>query len=172
MLSMKSGGEKNPKEFGDGKSAELSPNMNENWLLSFSDADLKASIDEPLSGRLIVYSAMGTLPSYQSRVNDIVQTPGIADRILELREAAKLVEKNKKPIKQRKSQEPTQAVPVIVAQVQSPSIPTSGKLAAPGFQAPVSRSAPSSNTTPPTSPLSPPSSPTSGKLAPPPPPGA
>ena len=175
ILSMKSSGEKKPKDFEDGNSAELSPNMNENWLISFADADLKASIDEPLPGRLVVYSAMGNLPSYQSRVNDIVQTPGIAERVAELREAAKTVQKAKRPANTRKRTESVQAEVAVPVVLQTPSAPISGKLAAPGLQAPGSSSNPSSTTAgapAPTSPPSPPSAPTSGKLAPPPPPGA
>lgn len=151
LLSMKSAGEKNPKAFADGKAAELSPNMSENWLLSFADSDLKGSVDEALPGRLIIYSAMGTLPGYQSRVNDIVQTPGIAERIVELREASKLEQKAKKPAKVGKKSDTS--APEFVAPAVIPTIP-SATIAAP------------------ISPLSPPSPPTSGKLAPPPPPGA
>ncbi len=172
LLSMKSAGEKNPKEFSDGKAAELSPNMNENWILSFTESDLRNSIDEALPGRLIIYSAMGTLPGYQSRVNDIVQTPGVAERILELREASKAEQKTKKPSKGRKQSESSSTDFVASAVISGTSLPTSGTLAAPSLDVPANPSIPSSNNLKPNSPLTPPSPPTTGKLAPPPPPGA
>ena len=174
LLSMKSGGEKKPVEFADGKAAELSPNMSENWLLSFTESDLKGSVEDPLQGRLLVYSAMGTLPGYQTRVNDIVQTPGIAERITELREASKITgkkTKSKKPGKQSKANNES-LTPIVTP---TSSGPISGKLSAPGFEVPSNPVIPNSsgsNLEAPTSPLSPPSLPSSGKLAPPPPPGA
>lgn len=172
LLSMKSAGEKNPKEFADGKAAELSPNMNENWILSFTEADLRSSIDEALPGRLIIYSAMGTLPGYQSRVNDIVQTPGIAERIVEIREASKAEQKSKKRSKVRKQHDSASTQFVSPAVISNTSLTTSGKLAAPSLDVPTTPNIPSSNNLKPNSPLTPPSPPTSGKLAPPPPPGA
>jgi hypothetical protein len=168
---MKSGGEKNPKTFADGASSELSPNMNDNWALSFSDADLLKSEDEELPGRLVVFAPMSNLPAYQSRVNDILQTPGIGDRVTELRAAAKneALTETKKPRSGRSKPAAQEAGSFTVPTVPS-SLPGTGKMAPPGLP----------NITPESSSAIPGSSsggsaaeppkPASGKLAPPPPP--
>jgi hypothetical protein len=167
---MKSGGEKNPKVFADGASSELSPNMNENWALSFSDADLLKSEDEELPGRLVVFAPMSNLQAYQSRVNDILQTPGIGDRVTELRAAAKTAQltETTKP----KSGKSKPFAPEVIS-TTLPNMPSSvagrGKMAPPGLPNITSDSSaiPGSNAdgSAPTPPK-----PASGKLAPPPPP--
>jgi hypothetical protein len=170
VITMKSGGEKNPKTFADGASSELSPNMNDNWALSFSDADLLKSEDEELPGRLVVFAPMSNLQSYQSRVNDILQTPGIGDRVTELRSAAKneQLAETQKPKSGKSRPAAPEAGSFTVPTVPS-SLPGTGKMSPPGLP----------NITPDSSgslgaagdPAAPaPPKPASGKLAPPPPP--
>jgi hypothetical protein len=169
VITMKSGGEKNPKTFADGASSELSPNMNDNWALSFSDADLLKSEDQELPGRLVVFAPMSNLPAYQSRVNDILQTPGIGDRVTELRAAAKNEElaQTKKPRSGRSKPAAPQAGSFTVPIVPS-SLPGTGKMAPPGLPNinPESSAIPGSNVE---GSAPPPPKPASGKLAPPPP---
>ena len=170
VITMKSGGEKNPKTFADGSSSELSPNMNDNWALSFSDSDLLKSEDEELPGRLVVFAPMSNLQSYQSRVNDILQTPGIGDRVTELRSAAKneqLAEtQNPKSGKSRPAA--PEAGSFTVPTVPS-SLPGTGKMAPPGLpNIPPDSSGSLGAAGDPAAPAPP--KPASGKLAPPPPP--
>ena len=170
VITMKSGGEKNPKTFADGASSELSPNMNDNWALSFSDSDLLKSEDEELPGRLVVFAPMSNLQAYQSRVNDILQTPGIGDRVTELRAAAKNEELalTKKPKSGKSNPAAPEAGSFTVPPVPS-SIPGTGKMAPPGLPTITPDSSGSlgsaGNSAAPTPPK-----PASGKLAPPPPP--
>jgi hypothetical protein len=172
VLTMKSSGDKNPKVFSNGLASELSPNMNDNWALSFSDSDLLKPEEEQLPGRLVVFAAMSNLQAYQSRVTDILQTPGIADRVAELRSAAKsdLTKDNKKPKPRRQKQ--AAALPD-EGSLTLPTLPTSapgsGKLAPPSLPSSGGmNSGPASPEGFPPTP--PPSKPASGKLAPPPPP--
>jgi hypothetical protein len=170
VITMKSGGEKNPKIFADGASSELSPNMNENWALSFSDADLLRSEDEELPGRLVVFAPMSNLQAYQSRVNDILQTPGIGDRVAELRAAAKTAQltETTKPKSGRSKPTAAEAGSLTVPTVPS-SLPGTGKMAPPGLPniTPDSSAFPGSNVD---GSAPQPPKPASGKLAPPPPP--
>ena len=172
VLTMKSSGDKNPKVFANGEASELSPNMNENWALSFSDSDLLKPEEEKLPGRLVVFSAMSNLQAYQTRVTDILQTPGVADRIAELRAAAKndLTKDTKKARpKPRSKVQTAQDAGSLTLPVMPVSAPGSGKLAPPGLptsggDAPSSPSGDGFSASPP------PTNPGSGKLAPPPPP--
>jgi len=172
VLTMKSSGDKNPKVFANGEASELSPNMNENWALSFSDSDLLKPEEEKLPGRLVVFSAMSNLQAYQTRVTDILQTPGVADRIAELRAAAKndLTKGTKKARpKPRSKVQTAQDAGSLTLPVMPVSAPGSGKLAPPGL--PTSGgNAPSSPSGDGFSASPPPTKPGSGKLAPPPPP--
>jgi hypothetical protein len=173
VITMKSGGEKNPKTFSDGKSSELSPNMNENWALSFSDADLLKSDDTELPGRLVVFAAMSNLPAYQSRINDILQTPGIADRVSELRAAvhSEELDESKKPKTGRSKPEATNDG---ASSVNTPIIPTSlpgtGKMAPPSLPSATPDTSGPASATFGDNPAPQPPKPASGKLAPPPPP--
>ena len=170
VITMKSGGEKNPKIFADGASSELSPNMNENWALSFSDSDLLRSEDEELPGRLVVFAPMSNLQAYQSRVNDILQTPGIGDRVAELRAAAKneALTETKKPRSDRSKPAEPEAGSFTSPTVPS-SLPGTGKMAPPGLPniTPDSTAIPGTNLD---GSAPQPPKPASGKLAPPPPP--
>ena len=172
VLTMKSSGDKNPKVFSNGLASELSPNMNDNWALSFSDADLLKPEEEQLPGRLVVFAAMSNLQAYQSRVTDILQTPGIADRVAELRSAAKSdLTKDTKKSKPKRQQQAT--VQPDEGSLTLPTLPTSapgsGKLAPPSLPSSGGmNSGPASPEGFP--PTTPPSKPASGKLAPPPPP--
>jgi hypothetical protein len=172
VLTMKSSGDKNPKVFADGVVSELSPNMNENWALSFSDVDLLKPEEEQLPGRLVVYSAMSGLPAYQTRVTEILATPGVADRVAELRAAAKN-DLTKDDIRTKTKPSPKGAALPEGGSLTLPtlpaSVPGSGKLAPPSVpsssgnvQAPPSGVGLSAPTQP--------TNPGSGKLAPPPPP--
>lgn len=172
VLTMKSSGDKNPKVFANGEASELSPNTNENWALSFSDSDLLKPEEEPLSGRLVVFSAMSNLQAYQTRVTDILQTPGVSDRIAELRAAAKN-DLTKGTKKTRPETTPKDPMAPDGGSITLPTMPTStpgsGKLAPPSIptsfgDAPSSPSGDGFPAPPP------PTKPGSGKLAPPPPP--
>jgi hypothetical protein len=171
VLTMKSYGEKGPKTFADGRSSEMSPNMSDNWAMSFADVDLLKPEEEQLPGRLVVYSPMSNLSVYQEKVNDVLQTPGISDRVAELRAAAKRDFENPKKASHGKSdgaptlQEETGTLNAPTTQSFAPS---SGKLAPPSLPTTTGGSTPSQtsgNIAPP-----PPPTPGSGKLAPPPPP--
>jgi len=172
VLTMKSSGDKNPKVFADGAASELSPNMNENWALSFSDADLLKPEEEQLPGRLVVYSAMSGLPAYQTRVAEILATPGVADRVAELRAAAKNdLTKDAKKTKAKPAPKGAALPDAGSLSLPTPpaSVPGSGKLAPPS----VPSSSGSVQALPDGAGLSaptPPTNPGSGKLAPPPPP--
>lgn len=172
VLTMKSSGDKNPKVFADGAASELSPNMNENWALSFSDADLLKPEEDQLPGKLVVFSAMSSLPAYQTRVTEILATPGVADRVAELRAAAKNdMTKDAKKTKAKPAPKGS-ALPdagSLTLPTLPSSVPGSGKLAPPSVpsssgsvQAPPSGVGLSAPT--------PPTNPGRGKLAPPPPP--
>jgi hypothetical protein len=171
VLTMKSSGDKNPKVFANGEASELSPNMNENWALSFSDSDLLKPEEEKLPGRLVVFSAMSNLQAYQTRVTDILQTPGVADRIAELRAAAKndLTKGTKnKGSKQTPAEQVAPDAGSFTLPTMPPSAPASGKLAPPSL--PTSFGDASSPSGDGISAPPPPTKPGSGKLAPPPPP--
>lgn len=86
VLSMYSG-EKSAKAFASGKATEISPSMADNWMVSFSDDELRKPAGEAIAGTLVVYSHMGDLNTYQNRVNKITSTPGIADRVIQLKKA-------------------------------------------------------------------------------------
>jgi hypothetical protein len=172
VLTMKSSGDKNPKAFADGSASELSPNMNNNWALSFSDADLLKPEEEHLKGTLIVFSAMSSLPAYQSRVTEILATPGVADRVAQLRTAVK--NDLTKPEKTTKANSSFKDLSTpdggsLTLPPLPKSVPGSGRLAPPsvpsthvGTTLEPSGTAFSSQT--------PPTNPGSGRLAPPPPP--
>lgn len=167
LISMQSSGEKSPRYFSDGSQAELSPNMAENWVMSLSDVDLAGAPDQDLPARLIVFAAMSNLPQYQARINEISQTPGIADRIAELRESVSrgAARNTRSPRSTKLTSEllPDAAPQSSGVTVTGFSQAGSGPLAAPGEVAPTVTAQPQVA-------LNTQSPPMSGKLAPPAPP--
>jgi hypothetical protein len=90
VVSIYPGAQKNPDRFADGKVAEISPVMAENWALIFSEADLLTAPPEgPLPAILVVYSEMKDLSQYQSRLQDLQALAGLADRIQRVRESVR-----------------------------------------------------------------------------------
>ena len=87
VVSVYPGAQKNPARFADGKVAEISPVMSENWALIFSESDLLSSPPEgPIPATLVVYSEMKDLSQYQTRLNDMQALPGLVDRIQQVRD--------------------------------------------------------------------------------------
>ena len=82
VVSIYPGAQKAPGRFSDGKVAEISPVMAENWALIFSEADLgnPAGADN-IPATLVVYSEMGDLAKYQARFLNISALPDLVDRI-------------------------------------------------------------------------------------------
>lgn len=90
VVSLYPGSQKNPAQFADGKSAEISAVMGENWALVFSENDLASAPPEgPISAVLVVYSEMKDLSQYQSRINNLQAEPGLVDRIQRVRDAVR-----------------------------------------------------------------------------------
>lgn len=87
VVSVYSGAQKNPARFADGKVAEISPVMSENWALIFSESDLLSAPPEgPIPATLVVYSEMKDLSQYQTRLNEMQALPGLVDRIQQVRD--------------------------------------------------------------------------------------
>lgn len=90
VVSVYPGAQKNPDRFADGKVAEISPVMSENWALVFSEPDLlSASPEGPIPAILVVYSEMKDLSQYQTRLQDIQALPGLVDRIQRIRDSVR-----------------------------------------------------------------------------------
>jgi len=87
VISIYSGGSKNPNNFVSGKAAEVSPNHADNWQLVIPDSEFAKSEGEQLNGTLVVGARMANVPQYQSRVNDIASKPGLQRRIAEIKAA-------------------------------------------------------------------------------------
>lgn len=90
VVSIYPGAQKNPMRFADGKVAEISPVMSENWALIFSESDLLSAPPEgPIPATLVVYSEMKDLSQYQSRLTDLQVMPGLVDRIQQVRDSVR-----------------------------------------------------------------------------------
>jgi hypothetical protein len=87
LISLYSESGKGPSHFRDGKATEVSPNLAANWFLSIPDGEFSKASGETMNGTLVVASRMGSLPSYQSRVQDVSVKPGLQGRIDEIRAA-------------------------------------------------------------------------------------
>ena len=87
VVTVYPGAQKNPARFADGKVAEISPVISENWALIFSESDLLSSPPEgPIPATLVVYSEMKDLSQYQTRLNEMQALPGLVDRIQQVRD--------------------------------------------------------------------------------------
>ncbi len=81
-------GVKSPDRFANGKVAEIGPNMARNWMLVARESDLVDSFGQPsVQAILVVYSEMGDLGRYQSRLSEIQSMAGLPDRIEAVRQA-------------------------------------------------------------------------------------
>jgi von Willebrand factor type A domain len=87
VISIYSGGSKNPNHFTSGKATEISPNHADNWQLIVPDAEFAKADGEQLNATLVIGTRMANLPQYQSRVNEISSKPGLQRRISEIRAA-------------------------------------------------------------------------------------
>jgi hypothetical protein len=82
VVSIYDGAQKSPGRFHNGKVAEISPVMADNWALILPENELSASgMDSKVRGVLVVYASMGDLAHYQARIAKIQTTPGIVERI-------------------------------------------------------------------------------------------
>jgi len=87
VISVYTGGSKNPNHFASGQATEVSPNHADNWQLIVPDAEFAKPEGEQLNALLVVGARMANLPQYQARVNDIASKPGLQRRIGEIRAA-------------------------------------------------------------------------------------
>ena len=111
VISLYSESGKGPSHFKDGKATEISPNHASNWFISVPDAEFAKANGETMNGTLVVAARMGSLPQYQSRVQELAAKPGLQGRIDEIRsameaEAAKNNGKTPKEPKARKGDKP------------------------------------------------------------------
>ena len=87
VISLYSESGKGPSHFRDGKTTEISPNHAANWFISVPEAEFSKPNGEPMNGILVVAARMGSLPQYQSRVQELSSKPGLQGRIDEIRAA-------------------------------------------------------------------------------------
>jgi hypothetical protein len=87
VISLYSESGKGPSHFKDGKATEISPNHAANWFISVPDAEFAKANGETMNGTLVVAARMGSLPQYQSRVQELAAKPGLQGRIDEIRSA-------------------------------------------------------------------------------------
>jgi hypothetical protein len=104
VISVYSGGSRNPNHFVAGKAVEVSPNHADNWLLVIPDSEFATADGEQLNATLLVGARMANLPQYQSRVNEIASKPGLQRRIGEIR--ASIAAESAKPQKASRISKP------------------------------------------------------------------
>jgi hypothetical protein len=62
--------------------------MADNWALVFNEQELLSSSDDgPIPATLVVYSEMKDLAGYDARIREIEATPGLVDRIRQVKQA-------------------------------------------------------------------------------------
>lgn len=88
VVSSYDGSTKTTSRFVNGKAAEISPRMSDNWALVFNEQELLASSDDgPIPATLVVYSEMKDLAGYDARIREIEATPGLVERIRQVKQA-------------------------------------------------------------------------------------
>lgn len=90
VVSSYEGSTRSGARFANGKVAEISPRMSDNWALIFNEQELVSSEEEgPVPATLVIYSEMKDLAGYQSRLRDIETSPDLADKIKAVRSATR-----------------------------------------------------------------------------------